>query len=211
MRGVFGAVDTERFSPQPADPQLRASLGLAPEHLVVGIVARVQRHRRFDLLLEAAARLLDGDPRTRLLVVGRGTHRRTVAEEPARRMGLADRVIFAGYRKEDYTEVLRAIDVFSFLVPGSDGTCRALLEAAACGIPAVTSKRGALPEIVVNGVTGVICEEDPEALASAWRALLDDPLRRRSMGENARRRAETIFTPARFAEEVTTLYREARG
>ena len=211
LRGVFGAVDTSRFVPQPADAQLRATLGLAPEHRVVGIVARVQRHRRFDLLLQAAARLFDGDPRTRLLVVGRGTHRRTVAEEPAQRMGLGDRVIFAGYRKQDYTEVLRCIDVFTFLVPGSDGTCRALLEAAACGIPAVTSKRGALPEIVVDGVTGVLCEEDPEALASAWRDLLDAPLRRRSMGENARRRAETVFTPAHFAEEVTALYREARG
>jgi glycosyltransferase involved in cell wall biosynthesis len=210
LRGVFGAVDTERFSPRPADPQLRAALGLAPEHLVVGIVARVQSHRRFDLLLEAAARLLNGDPRTRLLVVGRGTHRRKVAEEPARRMGLADRVIFAGYRKQDYADVLRSIDVFTFLVPGSDGTCRALLEAAACGIPAVTSKRGALPEIVVDGVTGLLCGEDPEALAGAWRALLDDPPRRRSMGENARRRAETVFTPARFADEVETLYREAR-
>jgi glycosyltransferase involved in cell wall biosynthesis len=230
VRGILGAVDTERFAPQPPDPEVRASLGLAPEHRVVGIVARVQRHRRFDLLLEAAAQLLGGDRRARLLVVGRGTHRRAIAEEPAQRMGLVDRVIFAGYRKHDYTEVLRAIDVFTFLVPGSDGSCRALLEAAACGIPAVTSKRGALPEIVVDGVTGVLCEEDPEALASAcdgvtgvlceedpealasaWRALLDDPVSRRTMGENARRRAETVFTPSRFADEVTALYREARG
>jgi glycosyltransferase involved in cell wall biosynthesis len=210
VRGVFGAVDTERFSPRPADPGVRSALGLAPEHRVVGIVARVQRHRRFDLLLEAAARLLEADAAVRLLVVGRGTHRRTLAEEPAQRLGLADRVVFAGYRKEDYAEVLRAIDVFTFLVPGSDGTCRALLEAAACGIPAVTSKRGALPEIVIDGATGILCEEDPDALAGAWRSLLDDPLRLRTMGENARRRAETLFTPARFAEEVTELYRQSR-
>ncbi len=107
-------------------------------------------------------------------------------------------------------DVLRAIDVFTFLVPGSDGTCRALLEAAACGIPAVTSKRGALPEIVIDGVTGILCEEDPETLAGAWRALLDDPARRRSMGENARQRAETAFIPSRFAEEAEALYRETR-
>jgi glycosyltransferase involved in cell wall biosynthesis len=210
VRGSLGAVDTERFAPRPADPEIRASLGLAPEHRVVGIVARVQRHRRFDLLLEAAAELLGADPRARLLVVGRGTHRRVIAEEPARRMGLVDRVIFAGYREDDYAEVLRAIDVFTFLVPGSDGTCRALLEAAACGIPAVTSKRGALPEIVVDGVTGILCEEDPRALAGAWRALLDDPARRRTMGASARRRAATVFTPSRFADEVEALYREAR-
>jgi glycosyltransferase involved in cell wall biosynthesis len=109
-------------------------------------------------------------------------------------MGLEGRVIFAGYRKEDYAEVLRSIDVFTFLVPGSDGTCRAVLEAAACAIPAVTSRRGALAEIVVDGVTGILCEERPEALASGWRSLRRPP-RRRAMGENARRRAETVFGP----------------
>jgi len=210
VRGVFGAVDTGRFAPGPADPEVRAALGLAPDHRVVGIVARVQRHRRFDLLLEAAARLFESDPRARLLVVGRGTHRRALAEEPARRMGLESRVIFAGYRKQDYAEVLRCIDVFTFLVPGSDGTCRAVLEAAACGVPAVTSRRGALPEIVDDGVTGVLCEERPEALASGWRALLDDPPRRRAMGENARKRAEAVFSSAHLAREVAALYRDAR-
>jgi glycosyltransferase involved in cell wall biosynthesis len=73
----------------------------------------------------------------------------------------------------------------------------------------VTSKRGALPEIVLDGATGILCEEDPDALASAWRALLDDPERCRAMGESARRRAETEFTASRFAEEVAALYRDA--
>jgi glycosyltransferase involved in cell wall biosynthesis len=70
----------------------------------------------------------------RLVVVGRGTH----IEETAvarRALGIADRVVFAGYRTHDYADVLRCFDVFTFLVPGSDGGCRALLEAAACGFP----------------------------------------------------------------------------
>ena len=46
MAGLLGAVDVERFKPAPPDPELRASLGLKPEHRVVGIVARVQRHQR---------------------------------------------------------------------------------------------------------------------------------------------------------------------
>ena len=107
--------------------------------------------------------------------------------------------------------MLRTIDVFTFLVPGSDGTCRALLEAAACGIPAVTSRRGALPEIVVDGETGLLVDEDPEALAAGWHALLSDPDRRRTLGAAARKRAETLFTPERFAEDVTELYHEARA
>jgi glycosyltransferase involved in cell wall biosynthesis len=209
LAGVFGAVDTERFRPAPADPALRHALGLLPEQRVVGIVARVQAHRRFDLLLAAAQRLFAEDPSARLLIVGRGTRREELAEEPARRMGIADRVIFAGYRREDYAAVLRAMDVFTFLVPGSDGSCRALLEAAACGIPAVTSRRGALPEIVADGRTGLLVDETPAALASAWAALLADDERRTRLGEAARRRAEQEFTPERLADQVLELYEAA--
>jgi glycosyltransferase involved in cell wall biosynthesis len=210
VRGAFGAVDLARFAPAPAGAAVRASLGLTPQARVVGIVARVQAHRRFDLLLEAARRLFAADPDARLLVVGRGTRRRELAEEPARRLGIAERVVFAGYRGEDYGEVLRSIDVFTFLVPGSDGTCRALLEASACGLPAVTSRRGALPEIVVDGETGLLVDEDPDALAGAWKQLLADPERRRALGAAARRRAEACFTPDRLADEVKQLYRECR-
>jgi glycosyltransferase involved in cell wall biosynthesis len=207
--GAFGAVDLERFRPEPRDDAARAALGLAPEHRVVGIVARVQRHRRFDLLLAAAARLFERDPLARLLVIGRGTRREEVAIAPGRRLGIADRCVFAGYRGEDYARVLRAMDVFTYLVPGSDGTCRALLEAAACGIPAVTSRRGALPEIVRDGETGLLADEEPEALAAAWAALLGDPSRCRQMGAAARVRAETEFSPARLADAALALYAKA--
>ena len=118
-------------------------------------------------------------------------------------------MIFAGYREADYADVLRAIDVFTFLVPGSDGSCRALLEAHACGIPAVTSRRGALPEIVADGETGLLVDEDPEALCAAWQELLTDSERRARMGRSARQRAERCFDPARLAEEVESLYRAA--
>jgi L-malate glycosyltransferase len=211
IAGAFGAVDLARFQPAKPDPGVRASLGLAPEHEVIGIVARVQRHRRFDLLLAAAQQLFARRPNARLLVVGRGTHREQVAERPAAQLGIADRVVFAGYRAGDYADVLRAIDVFTFLVPGSDGTCRALLEAAACGIPAVTTRRGALAEIVVDGETGVLADETPEALASAWEGLLAEPAWRAALGAAASRRAQRLFTPESLADAVLRLYEEARG
>lgn len=210
VAGVFGAVDPTRFFPRPAAPGTRESLGLEAAHRVVGIVARVQPHRRFDLLLAAAARLFAAEPRARLLIVGRGTRRRAVAEEPAARLGIADRVIFAGYRDADYAEVLRAMDVFTFLVPGSDGTCRALLEAQACGIPAVTTRRGALPEIVREGETGVLASEDPDDLAREWLRLLHLDALRERLGETAAMQARERFSPARLASEVEALYRAVR-
>lgn len=211
VTAVFGTVDLARFRPAPRDPVVRKSLGLAPEHRVVGIVARAQRHRRFDLLLDAATRLFARDPAARLVVVGRGTHIEETAVRPARRLGIADRVVFAGYRTHDYVDVLRSFDVFTFLVPGSDGGCRALLEAAACGLPAVTSGRGALPEIVADGQTGRIVPEDPERLCDAWAGLLADPALRERMGQAARRRAETELAPERLVERMDALYRAAFG
>ncbi len=204
--GAFGAVDLERFRPAAPDAAVRESLGLEPGQPVVGIVARAQRHRRFGLLMRAAAALLRELPAARLLVIGRGTHIRETAHEPARRLGIADRVIFAGYRTADYVDVLRSIDVFTFLVPGSDGGCRALLEAAACGIPAVTTARGALSELVLEGETGSIVPERAEALAAAWRDLLLDGARRAAMGAAARKRAESHFAPERLSGEVLALY-----
>jgi glycosyltransferase involved in cell wall biosynthesis len=207
--GALGAVDLDRFAPRPPDPAVRASLGLAPEHRVIGITARVQRHRRFDLLLAAMARLAPFVPEARLLVIGRGTHLEETARRPAARLGLAGRVVFAGYRSADYPDVLRAADLFTMLVPGSDGSCRALLEAAACGLPAVTTSLGSLPEIVVHGETGLVVAAQPEPLAAAWRALLESEARRKALGEAARRRAERCFSPARLAEQVEGLYQAA--
>jgi glycosyltransferase involved in cell wall biosynthesis len=73
----------------------------------------------------------------------------------------------------------------------------------------VTTRRGALPEIVADGETGLLVDETPEALAGALAALLADPDRRRSLGAGARKRAESHFTRARLAGEVELLYREA--
>jgi glycosyltransferase involved in cell wall biosynthesis len=209
--GSLGGVDLTRFHPADPPPALRASLGLDADALVVGIVARAQRHRRFDLLLEAAAQLFEREPRARLLVIGRGTHIQETAVAPAERLGIADRVVFAGYRSDDYVDVLRCADVFTFLVPGSDGGCRALLEATACGIPAVTSRRGALPEIVDDGNTGLLVDETPASLAAGFAALVCDAERRRSLGAAARARAEACFGRGALADAVTGLYAEVLG
>ena len=204
-RRHLGALLLLRHRPQPL---LVAHLD---EVVLHQLELPVVPHRRFDLLLEAARRLFAVVPEARLLIVGRGTRRGEVAEAPARELGIADRVIFAGYRNQDYAEVLRQIEVFSFLVPGSDGTCRALLEAAACAIPAVVSERGALPEIVLHRQTGLVVPEDAGALASAWQELLSDPERRADVGRAAYERARAEFTPERLADTVEALYGRVRG
>ena len=209
LAGPLGAVDTLRFRPASVDPGPgleRLGVPASARGHLVGVVARLQRHRRFDLLLDAFARLADADPRAHLLILGRGTYEEEVVRGPVRARGLADRVTLAGYREEDYVDVLRGLDVLTFLVPGSDGTCRAVLEAAGCGIPCVATRRGALPEIVCDGETGLLVDEEPKDLERAWRSLIEQIPLRQEMGRAARRRAQQVFSVDRLARCVEDLY-----
>ena len=71
----------------------------------------------------------------------------------------------------------------------------------------MVTRRGALAEIVIDGETGLVVDENPDALGEAWQRLLDDPSLRTAMGTAARRRAKTCFAPVRWAEQVEKLYR----
>lgn len=211
-----GAVDLEALgvaggasAPDPTRARRRAAcaaLGLPEDSLLIGVVARLQAHRRFDLLFEALAMFVRRRPEARLVLFGRGTRAEAVVEAPVRALGLEGHVVRAGYRVEDYAALVGGMDLFTFLVPGSDGTCRALREAAALGLPMVGTRRGAIPEIIVDGETGLLVDEDPASLAAAWERLAADPDARRAMGEAARCDARARFSPAGLAELVEGFY-----
>jgi glycosyltransferase involved in cell wall biosynthesis len=203
-----GAVDAGRFHRRAPGDDLRERFGIPREAVVVGIVARIQRHRRYEVLLEAVRRVMKELPAVHLLVLGRGTHARELAHERVRRLGIGDRVHLPGYvGGDDYPLALACFDIKVFLVPGSDGTCRAVREAMATGVPVVAARRGLLPEIVRDGVDGIIVEEGVDALAAAILRLAADQGLRRSFGENALRRASADFSQRAQAEKVLAAYR----
>ncbi len=203
-------IDTDRFDPRRraelADGRER--LGIPPDAFTAGIVARMQTHRRFEVLLDAVKILAERIPGFRFVIVGRGTNQEVVAREPVRRMGLSDTVVFAGYLSGDeYVSTLLALDVNVFLVPGSDGTCRAVREALASGVPVVAARRGMLPEIVEDGVTGRVIDDTAEGLASAIAGLTENRDELERMARRARERAEERFTYARYARALLDIYR----
>jgi len=107
--------------------------------------------------------------------------------------------------------VLRALDVKLFLVPGTDGTARAVREALACGLPVVCTRRGMLPELVRDGVTGHTLEESVPAFAGALLDLWRNPEARRRMGAAARRDAEERFDLRHQVAAVHSVYRALLG
>ena len=200
------ALRLERFDPSISPASARARFGLTPDSFVLGVVARMQRHRRFDALLEGVKQA--PVPGLRVLVIGRGTNMNEVAVEPARRLGLEKVVTFTGYLGKDYLPTVAAFDALLFLVPGSDGTCRALREAMAMGKPVIGARRGMIPELVDDGRTGIVVDDTPENLALAIVRLAGARNERMAMGKAARARAVEAFDIRRQADAVIASYEE---
>lgn len=216
---IDAPIDLARFTPDapgraPAD--IRAELGFPPDAIVAGIVARQQRRRRFDVLFEAFQRAHAQEPRLRLVMVGRGTHSESVIAKPLKAMGLTDVVTPAGYRGgADFVDVVRAFDVCLFLVPGTDGSCRALRQAMALGKPGLVTTRGMLPEIITDGHDGLVVDGDGprdaevQSLCDGLLRLAGDDAFRAAAGAAARATALERFDPRRQAETVEACYRDA--
>lgn len=191
----------------------RAAWGLLPQHRVVGITARIQPHRRFDLLWALARAVVDQVPEARFVLLGRGneTDTREQVTEPVARLGLGGHVVLPGYQKgPDYDRALRSLDVFLFLVPGSDGTCRAVADAMAFGLPVVCTDRGILPSLVAarrpGEVPGAACAETASALAARLVPLLQSEPLRREWSAVALRRARIDMDPVAAAKRTAAVY-----
>ncbi len=196
-------------------PDARAAWGLSPAHRVVGITARIQPQRRFDLLWATAREVVDQLPQARFVLLGRGNAEDTHAlvTQPVARLGLAGHVVLPGYQKGDaYEQAVRALDVFLFLVPGSDGTCRAVCDALGFGVPVVCTRAGILPELVApipcGDEPGAACDDRPAALAAELLRLLTHDAQRARARAAALHRARVDLDPRAAALRLSALYRE---
>ena len=193
------------FAPGERAPA-RARLGLPASAFVVGMVGRLEPVKGVPDLLAAFARLPSRHPETLLLLVGAGSQQRPL-ESLARRRGLGQRVRFLGHR-EDVAALLPALDLLA-LSSHWEGMPNAVLEAMAAGLPVVATAVGGAPEVVVDGVTGLLVPpRDPQALAQAIAGLLSDPERRRRMGRAGRERAAAHFRVEQMVERTERLYRD---
>jgi glycosyltransferase involved in cell wall biosynthesis len=122
-------------------------------------------------------------------------------------MHLEDTVYPLGYRKDDYKEVLAMCDAGMLLVPGSDGSCRAAMQMAAMAKPLVVANRGVLPEIVLNGQTGIVVNDTPENLAAALLKMGSSAEQRRVWGQAARNRMKEFFSLERQTRDIIDIYK----
>ncbi len=205
---INASIDCHRFNPGDGPLTHRQKFGMKKDDIVVGIIARIQTHRRFHILLEAIKIAFQKVPRLKLLVIGRGTKEKQLLTTPTRTMGLEDVVVHTGYRTGDYVETVSCMDFNIFLMPGTDGSCRAVREVMAMGKPVIAADRGMLSTIVDHNVTGFVIDDTPENLAAATVKLANDIELRKKMADASLKKAQDVFSQESMAEKVERVYEE---
>lgn len=173
---------------------------------LLGTVGRLQRWKRIELALAALPPVLEVQPGTRMRVIGDATPTLDAGypnelSEWARRLGVAGDVEFVGH-VDDVPAAMRELDVLVHTAE-REPFGLVLVEAMLAGVPVVAPNDGGPPEIVRDGLDGLLVDvTDARALADAILGLLRDPARRRSLGAAGRARALERFSAARMAAEA---------
>jgi len=184
----------------------RRELSLNNGAPLIGIVGRIFPIKNHRLFLDAAARIAAVEKSARFVIVGDGALRRQM-EEHADRLGILDRVVFTGWRR-DLPRIYADLDT---LVVSSDneGTPVSAIEAMASECPVVATRVGGLPDLIADGETGhLVPLRDADALAAAVLRLVCDRATARRIGQAARANVAERFRAERLVADVERLYAE---
>jgi glycosyltransferase involved in cell wall biosynthesis len=206
---IENGIELERYEVPRDRRALRQRIGLDPERSYIANVARLHPIKDQAMLLRAFAEVAAARPDVDLLLVGDGALRGPLGRL-AEELGVAGRVRFLGVRS-DVPEVLAAVDIFA-LTSICEAASLTLLEAMASALPVVATAVGGTPEIVRDGLDGVLVPRgDAHATASAFLRLLGDPAAASAMGASARERVRARYQLARTIETYMDLYRRLAG
>lgn len=192
--------------PDPETVQeLRRELGFSPDHLIVGMVANLNRSVKGGrYFIESLPAILNEVPEARFLVIGGGKDK-TSGELRAQKLGIQGKVVFTGFR-EDIARFYPLMDV-SVLTSLSEGLSITLLESMSHGLPVVATRVGGNPELVRDGETGLLVPaRDPESFAAAVIRVLQSPKLRLTMGRAGRDLVVRDFRLSSVARRYGKVY-----
>jgi glycosyltransferase involved in cell wall biosynthesis len=211
---LYDPIDPRRFHPGLSSARFREELGIGPAIPLVGLVAHLTPWKGHELFLGMARAVMDTGSPARFVVVGGPIYETNghagYADSLLRRaseLGLADRVAFLGART-DVPEILTALDVLVHCPTAREPLGRVLVEAMAVGRPIVAARCGGIPEVVEDGVNGLLVEPDDVAgFASGVIRLLEDPTLRQRLGTAGRGCCEARFGVEEHVTAVLDAYR----
>jgi glycosyltransferase involved in cell wall biosynthesis len=204
---VYSGMDVEPYLRGEHDAAaVRASLGLAADDVVIGVIARISPLKGHEFIIRAAPNIVAQHPKVKLLFVGDG-HIRAEMEDLAKEQGVYDRIVWAGLR--DYREIPELIAAMDLLVHTSlrEGLARVLPQAFLSGVPVVSYDVDGAREVVINGRTGwLVPAASIELLEKAVCGALDDPAHARELAAAGRELCEGRYPAQVMVDAIATEY-----
>lgn len=202
---IYSGFDVEPFITPPVPrTEVRARLGFAPEHVVIGKIARLFHLKGHEFLLRAAPAIAEACPQVRFLLVGDGVLRSELEAEIAR-LGLTERFVFTGLVPPgQIPELVHAMDIVVHTSQW-EGLARVLPQGLIAGKPVVSYDVGGAREVVLPGVTGCLLPRDSvQELSAAVVSLAGDAALRERLGQRGRE----LFTDQFRRQTMTRRIRE---
>ena len=203
-RVIADGVDPAVFDASSRREEKRRELGLGPSSKAIGVIGRLTRQKGQRILLAAAPGILARHPEAIIILVGAGEDRIALSAQAAR-LGLADKVVFAGIRR-DIPDVMAALD--AFVLPSYwEAMPLALLEAMAAARPVIATTVHGSAEVVIDNETGLLVPPgDPPALAAAICRVLGDRTLATRLGQAARLEIRQRFDVHETVQAIGSLY-----
>jgi len=202
---IHSGVDTQRLLLEKPADDFRKQNGIPEDHLVVGMVAALTVEKGYPTLLEAAAEVLKAHEKVIFCALGEGGAREALLRQ-ADGLGLGNRFRFMGFRK-DVGAFLHMFDIF-VLASHMEGLGTSILDAQSVGLPVLASRVGGIPEIIEDGVSGLLAEAgNPDDFAAKLSRLIDHAALREKLGTEALASVKN-FSIERTVEKNIALYHD---
>lgn len=222
LQTIYAGVDINDFAPKGTAKAMKlaqeakAALNIKSGPIIL-YVGRLSKSKGPDILISAMPRVLAAYPDAKLVMVGSQKFGSNVANKFVEKVWeqaapLGDSVIFTGYVPyQDVNKYFAAANIFVCASQWNEPLARVHYEAMAAGLPIITTNRGGNPEVIDEGVNGIVIHDwnQPQAFAAAILTLLNDPELAKKMGENGRRLAETKYTWDHTAKQLENALMEA--
>ena len=202
---INGWVNENTFSPSGEKDFFKFN-----DKIKIGMVARFQKRRAHSTLVKAFSQL---DLSNKILVLtGKGEYMENI-KKLVKELNIVDQVIFTGYIKDKLPVLLRSLDIFVLLEEGTDGSCRALLEAMAVGLPVIGVNKGGMKEAIIDGKNGFLIssKNSVNELKEKLKILCENRELREEFGKNSRKIVLEKFSKRKNLEKFLNFYRMVKN
>lgn len=202
---IHSGIDPARYPEGKEYPKLLDELELNASNLLVGNLSALDKTKDYPTFLKTAAIVVQKNPAIHFVIAGKGKEERHI-RQLIRQLNLEHRVHLLGFRT-DVVAVMKSLDIF-LITSVIEGLGTIVLEAFAAGTPVVATHTGGIPEMVEDGVTGLMAPaRDPNQLAECVLRLTEEPVLRERLTTNASHRLQQ-FTYHETARKTLTVYQQ---